>query len=609
MEKILQRIHLAVVKLQESRIEQAANQMILQPGNPNHGGIPWHGLGKPHIAWHDTGSVNFIPRALSLWNDAASRFFHEDDLLQKIDFALDFLLRHLPPSGLLSMNYCNFSSPADTGFAMYAYGPILETMRRSQNQSFKEKILPKLEKLTQKMGEALIGGGIHTPNHRWSNVQGLGWTWRLFGIEEAKQYAEKWLNEGIDITSDGEFMERSSNYSNHSDRSLLSAAFALNSPQLIEPARKNLQLLPYLAHADNTVVTDFSRRNDAGLDVHLARFLESAYLLNALVPDDFSAMLLKKCSEQLLRTGTDDETYLTPSTGDLLPWMQIFPAEEQKFETPANWTDSYTRAFGDKSIKPTRDKALNKIILPYSKSLGEFLSHPTHGAPFLRIRKGEFSATIMTFSDSLLSLRMGDAKILGLYLTFSYFGQGAAFASELVKNENHWRLQRPQMRAAYFSPLNRPISPLDMEYSQRKLVNENRLHWSLDISELKDGLRLRFRSSGAREESGHEMEVPAQIVIQFPLSGNLHGKNLFSATKLPPIHLPGYISAPDENDFYLFQESAIYSTKNNSIIISGGASQHNLPLVLGDQIPRANRRNMRINLLFPGEHILEIRCN
>ena len=100
MTQLLKNIHLAVVELQEKRIEQAAKEMILQPGSPDHGGIPWQGLGKPHIAWLDTGSVNFIPRALSLWNDAASRFYQKEDLLEKIDCALDFVLRHLPASNL-----------------------------------------------------------------------------------------------------------------------------------------------------------------------------------------------------------------------------------------------------------------------------------------------------------------------------------------------------------------------------------------------------------------------------------------------------------------------------------------------------------------------------
>ena len=403
-------------------------------------------------------------------------------------------------------------------------------------------------------------------------------------------------------------MERSLNYSNHSDRSLLSAAYVLERPDLIAAVRKNLHLLPFMTHPDSTCVTDLSLRNDAGLDVHLDRFLESAYLLNALSPDSFSAMLVQKCSERLLNQGVDDETYITPSSADLLPWIQLFPPEKQKLAQPDEWPENYVKIFGDEKTRQMRRAVLEQMALPYDKTLQSHLSHPTHGAPFVRIRRQDFSATLMTFSDSLASLRMGEARILGIYLSLSYFGQGASFASKLETDTKTWVLKRPDLRAAYFAPLRHPISPLDMEYDQRDFMNENHLRWEVKIAELENGLRFHFSGSGAIEKSGHENEVLAQLIIQFPSEGNLSGEKLFSADALPPVHIPGYIPEADENDFYLFEGEAAYSRGKNSITLSGGSCQHYLPLMLGDHVLRKNRRSVRINLLFPGEHILEIRC-
>jgi len=208
--KILQQIHSTTVHVLENRMEDWAESMIISPGTKDHGGIPWNGSGLVHIAWHDKGSLSFIPKALALWRDPLSKFYHSSSWLEKIDLAMDFISRNLPKSGLISMIYCNFSSPADTGFAMYGFGPIVELLRKDDHPDLIQ-FLPKLEELTNRIGSGLIEGGIHTPNHRWSNVQGLGWLWKLFGNQKAKDYAELWLKEGIDISSDGEYLERSMN--------------------------------------------------------------------------------------------------------------------------------------------------------------------------------------------------------------------------------------------------------------------------------------------------------------------------------------------------------------------------------------------------------------
>ena len=66
-DNILQQIHSTTVLVLEKRMKSWAESMIISPGTKDHGGIPWDGSGLVHIAWHDKGSLSFIPKALALW--------------------------------------------------------------------------------------------------------------------------------------------------------------------------------------------------------------------------------------------------------------------------------------------------------------------------------------------------------------------------------------------------------------------------------------------------------------------------------------------------------------------------------------------------------------
>lgn len=606
MENILFKIHRTTVSLLDKRIEESANAMIIAPTTKDHGGIPWEGSGLTHISWHDRGSVNFIPRAVALWMEPESKFYRSRELLNKIEMAIEFVEKNLPKSGLVSMVYCNFSSPPDTGFAMFCYGPVLESLRK-QTAPEMQSIRSRFEALTERLGSALVGAGIHTPNHRWSHVQSLGWMWRLFQNDAAKADAEKWLAEGIDTTADGEYMERSTNYSNHSNRSLISAAYTLERPDLIEAPRKNLANLPYLVHADDNCVTDYSGRNDFGLDVHISRFLESVYLYHAMEPSRFSAMLVEKCAKEFVQSGQDDETYILPASIDLLPWIQLFPPEKLEWPQPETWPKNYIKLFRDEKTQSERIDLSKNLALPYNHNLSDSVSHPSHGAPFVRIRRDEFSATIMSHSPSLASMRLGDVRLSGLYFNLSYFGAGAVPAFDLEQKNEMWILSHENLKATYFKSLPDKISSLNMNYENRERTDDNHLKWSAEIEEIKNGLRFHFQSTGAIESGGDEVPVLGQIVLQFPASGELGGKNLWPADKLPDPKRPGYIRDTGADDFYLTEGEAFYMNGRNKIVVEGGAMQHTLRLMLGDKLSR-DFLSLRINLVLPGEHELKIWC-
>ncbi len=603
--QVVQKAVDVIIRLQEQRIEESLENMITDGDSDQEGGIIWKATGHSHLSYFEPSAVSFIPRALSLWREPRSKFFRDEDLLKAIKKAMLFVDRNLPASGLISMVYCNFSSPADAGFALFGYAPTLKNLRSDQ-EFLAADVLDAYAALVWRLGKGLINGGVHTPNHRWSNTQGLGWLWHLFNDQAARTQAEEWLAEGIDVTCDGEYLERSLNYSNHSNRSLLSAAYTLDLPHLIEPARQNMLSLPYLMHDDGYLETGLSRRNDAGLPVRVDRFLESAYLLHALEPSPQTSMLVHRCSSELLKDGEDDASYLIPATADMLPWLQLFPADQLKWPEPATWPGAFIKVFGDPEQEQARRKLDARVALPYRKSIQSFSTHATHGAPFVRIRNNRLSATIATYSDALMMARFGQAQLLGIYCNLSYFGQGPVQASRIATGAHQWTLACPELGAEFMGPLGRPATALDFDYENRPVCNRNEVLWQCHIHLDGNEFTIRVNCSGAREESGSEMPILAQMIFEFPLAGDIMGTGLISANKIPNPGRPGYLPALPDNDAILEAGELEYKMGADRISVTGGTSQHKLPTMLGEQFS-SSRRRARINLVFPGEHVMRVR--
>lgn len=114
----------------------------------------------------------------------------------------------------------------------------------------------------------MVGRGFHTPNHRWVVCSGLSQALTLFPDLPARDYVDSILAETIDVNADGDYTERSSGvYNAVCNRSLRFIADNLKRPDLLDPVRKNLDLMTHLFHDDGTVVTSISNRQDLGQQV------------------------------------------------------------------------------------------------------------------------------------------------------------------------------------------------------------------------------------------------------------------------------------------------------------------------------------------------------
>src|SRR5262249_23576710 len=136
-----------------------------------------------------------------------------------------------------------------------------------------------LSKFLLAVGNALVTGGIHTPNHRWVVCHALARIHSLFPAARYVNRIDDWLGEGIYQDADGLFSERSPNYARVEVNAFTTMARLLNRPALLDPVRKHLISNLYLLQPDGENECVNSRRQDQDRPVHVANYyLQYRYL-------------------------------------------------------------------------------------------------------------------------------------------------------------------------------------------------------------------------------------------------------------------------------------------------------------------------------------------
>lgn len=164
------------------------------------------------------------------------------------------------PTGLFDGD--NLVSPPDSSFTLNDLCLTLELLD-AQGAPGPADVAGRLRAVAERSVEALLVGGVHTPNHRWELSAALAGLHRLTGDPRLVDRVDEWLAEGVDIDADGFYSERSPNYAAYvSNPSLLTLARLLDRPALLEPVRASLRSLVPLVDDDGEVVSVHSRRQD-----------------------------------------------------------------------------------------------------------------------------------------------------------------------------------------------------------------------------------------------------------------------------------------------------------------------------------------------------------
>ncbi|AIQ50284.1 hypothetical protein [Paenibacillus sp. FSL R7-0331] len=561
-----------LVDSNDRAVEEGLSRQVLDPESRYYGGTvdPFTG-----VAWvnHTTGT----PTEMCYWGAALvnpdSKYYHDEQLLGRLVLAAAFVLRCQHADGTISPGWTNYHSPPDTAFVIVGYAQLYQLLSR-QEWAPLAPVLGSMRLFLERTIPAMLTGGGHTPNHRWVISAALAYLHELFGLPEAVRRAEQWLAEGMDITPDGEWTERSNGiYSAVSDIMLIHAARLLDRPDLLEPVRLNLRMMVYLVHPSGEVVTDYSGRQDLGHVHDLSPYYLPYAILARLDNDPLFAGMAEWAGRALSNPGVCSVNVLVRML--LEPELQQPPAAEAlpvKYETVLNGE------FLRHGYLAGMEAAGHQGRIFHSRL------HTDFGAPVTRYRDGDTSVTLMTETPSFFALRHGQVRLLAVQLA-TYFNPGYVPMQEMIRLPQGYRLTGEQKKG-YYGPVETGLLPESagaavspwylLPHHSRLLTHEQTFRAEVDAERTGTGWKLRLQAA----EPG---EVMSQLSFIFGNEGSFTSGGLKDLGE----------------DCYLWTSGALrYECGEDWIELTGGEAGH-----LATSVREANLQNnckaVLVNLMTP----------
>ena len=454
---------------------------------------PWRGgVANEYGIFTAHGTAGVISALACALAAPTSRYFNSPELAEPLGLAARYMLKAQHDDGTIDLYATNFHSPPDVAFVVETMAPAC-VLLRSAPAAF-AAVTADVGRFIQRAAEAMVTGGIHTPNHRWVVCGALAWAHALFPNPRYVARIDQWLAETIDIDPDGQYTEKSTTvYSPVVNRALITVARLLQRPQLLEPVRKNLEMTLYYVHPDGEVVTEASRRQDRYQRGSMARYYYS-YRYLALRDGNGRFAAMARQIETTAREALRGEltAFLTePELGKPLP-------------PPAPLPTDYVKVF------------------PHSQ--------------LARIRRGPASGTILAGNSTLFSFRQGAAALEAVRLASAFFGKGQFVGDDLEVSGNRFVL-RQTLDGPYFQPLtaeqvasgehvrmapNGTLAPTSRTLRERS--NVQTLETVVTVTEAQGVFSLAIEIRGTAH-------VPVAIELAFRSGGALEGVEPVSGVK------------------------------------------------------------------------------
>ncbi len=447
----------------EKAIEASLRAQITDPANrwcgayPDQFGIAWAGVAGGIL---HTLAVGFLhPR---------SRYYKQKELVPRMKLAAGFLERAQNPQGFIDLLVTNFNSPPDTAFVVHGVAAAACLAKRARELEIFSIMAPFLKKA----GAGLAAGGVHTPNHRWVVCQALAQIDEILPNPAYRRRIGQWLAEGIDIDEEGQYTERSTSiYNSVVNRALTTLALQLKQPELLEPVRRNLEMMLYLLHADWEAVTEISGRQDQDLPGDLGR--------------NWFPYRLLALRDKNGQFATVERQYRNHAwLGELMLYPELLAGGPKPQPIPDNYEKIY----------------------------------PLNG--YARIRRGPLSATLLLRNTSkFLTFRYGGAAVDGVRMAGSFFGKGMFTPALAQKRKGAYHFEQT-IEAGYFQPLDPPRRVTTKTWystrSERRMSEVCQLRYAAQVKEVPGGLQLHFTAAGTRN-------VPVTVELNFRPDGMLEG--------------------------------------------------------------------------------------
>ncbi|WP_321166478.1 hypothetical protein [Paenibacillus sp. Soil766] len=570
-----------LVNLNDELTETTLLGQILDPQSKYYGGI----VDETGIARANHMST---PRMIAGWVSALvnpdSRYYQDSLLLNALDKAVAFMLNRQHADGTVSLGSTNYNSPPDTAFVVGGVTQMYQLLNKHSWADL-EPVTAKLKLFLERTIPAMLTGGCHTPNHRWVLTAALCLLYEIFPRPELLARAEDWLAEGLDITEDGEWTERSNGiYNAVSDIALYHTGRLMNRPELIACVRSNLRMMMYLIHPSGEVVTDYSGRQDFGQAATMANYFPIYRLMAAHDQDPIFAAMADYAGSSI--TGFYEGVNNHP-----LMSILVYPEADISQIQRVPLLDRYVKEINTKHPMKEHLEQIDEV--GHHMHIQHSSMHLSFGAPLVRIREQDQSVTIMSQTPSFFSLRHGKARLLGVKLSTS-FSPGIVKFSNLTVSNGGYKLDTV-LEKGYNGPIPRPLLPEGTEGSTLSpwylLPHQHRPMTHLQKLELQAEITSGDSEWTIHVSSDEREDVFTQVTFIFGNEGAVSGDDLL---------------AGEEGKYFLRSGSMMYEAEGDVIEISSGAYEHILPSVREDQHP-SGCQYVHVNLVTPYDRTFKIR--
>ncbi|GAB3956968.1 hypothetical protein GCM10028805_48350 [Spirosoma harenae] len=529
---------LELIKGNDQQLSSVRALRITEPTHKAFGGLK-DGDAIPN----PQSTADFVRRAASAMSCPESEHYRSKTLLNEIDLALKYLLKIQHTDGTIDLLATNFHSTPDTGFIVKRLTTTYTLLANSGTPDM-ESVLADYKTFLIRAGEALVVGGIHTPNHRWVISAALTKLNTLWPNPRYVARVNQWLAEHIDMDMDGQYNERSTLiYSPLTNRLLITIAKGLNKPYLLDYVRKNLAMTLYYLHPNGELVTEASGRQDKAL-IGTPEGYYYAYRYIAL---------LDKNGEMAAMCRQIEKTLLPKS----IYYVDYF------LDDPSIWRELPP----DQPLPTTYVKAYPKSGL-------------------VRIRRGDWDSTILSANPVWLTFHKGHAILQGMRVAASFFGKGQFQTESITKQGDTWVLTQ-SLDGPYFQPFPaKNIAPdgdwEKMPRSNRKQSEVQYLKSQVTIRETQRGIEASIQLSGTEG-------VPVALELIFRPGGTFTG-----VTK-----------HPSRDNAYLLTESGTYKVQNDTITFGPGLVQHK-NIQLRGSLPAMDAPSVYLTGFTPFQHTITL---
>lgn len=393
----------------------------------------------------------------AVYMNEESALYQNPELYDRILLALDYIKREQRENGCFDLVDCNFYSGPDTAFCVKRLIPLFEYVRKHPQAPGAKELESRLADIIRAGADGMVAGGFHTPNHRWAIASNLLKCSKLFGEEKYEAAAQKYLAEGIDCTSEGEFAERSAgNYNRINNDAMITIGDITGDAKYYHYAEMNLNMMLTYLEPDDSIFTNNSTRQDRGVKVY---------------PRDYYFEYL------LLGSKQNNETFLAAAN-------YIMDLNVRQNHLP-----DFLINFMNQPELIDVEYEKSAILTSYNRFYKE--------SEIARVRKEDYSYTIINHASNFCYFQHGDLT-MSLKIGASLCEHRAFKPENMTVTKTGYELTQT-MRGWYYLPFGEYQGTTDwwkMDNTKREKLMGPDINFRVEITEVEDGLDIKVKADG-----------------------------------------------------------------------------------------------------------------